>query len=438
MNAFDIGANHGVYALSMARKLTTGHIWAFEPTQKPGSMLKKSIEINGFTDRITLVEAGLSDQAATVEIATSLNSELNSLYGNSGNHELIKLEKLDEYLLTNAINHQISFVKLDAEGEEVKILKGGQDFFTRQSPLVMFELKHGNAVNHGLIEAFEKLGYRIYRLLNDINILIEFDNQNQDNILNLFACKPDCIDILAGRGLLAKTEKLAELSDKDLPQTNEWLQLIKSFPYIQECEKKWSDNATAIPESFLKAFSACLLAHDKTLGAAKRVYLLQTADILLNEILKQPIGAHYSAWLLKIHLLHIFNQRTACLNICQQLCVAYSTAPTPSWPFILPSVRFFTRKPLGETGKWLLDIIQEFIEYRKSFSSYFVANPLPELRVLIDNPSHGIEIDRRNILAAAKNQKPVTLVSPCPLGDPELSTNSNIWQQFFQTIIKQA
>ncbi len=438
MNAFDIGANHGVYALSMARKLSKGHIWAFEPTKNPAKMLQKSIELNGFTDRITLVNAGLSDRATTMEISTSMNSELNSLYGNSRNREMIRLESLDAFMSANGIECPIAFVKLDAEGEEVRILQGGQNFFSRQSPLVMFELKHGSEVNHGLIEAFEKLGYRIYRLLNDLNILIEFDYQSQDDVLNLFACKSDCAEQLAGRGLLAVPNNNPESPDTILPPSNEWLEPVKQHPYVHECEKSWLTNQAAIPENFLRIFSACAKAHDKTIQAGRRLELLHAAGIMLDEMLKHPAGAHYSAWLLKIHLLHIFNHRASCISLCHQLCQAYPNSPTPSWPFLLPTSRFTDRKPHESVGKWLQVLILEFIEYRKSYSSYFVANPLPELRLLMENPERGIEIDRRNVLAALKSQRPVTLSVPCQLTDSGYSRNSATWKQLINLLFTTA
>jgi len=65
MNALDIGANHGVYALNIAARAPQGKVWAFEPTLAAGSMLEKSITRNGFTDRLRWIHAGLSDHAGS-------------------------------------------------------------------------------------------------------------------------------------------------------------------------------------------------------------------------------------------------------------------------------------------------------------------------------------------------------------------------------------
>jgi len=428
MYAFDIGANHGVYALSIAARMQTGHIWAFEPTVAPGKMLEKSIELNGFASRITWVHAGLSDQPANVEISTSINSELNSLYGQSGSRETIRLESLDAFIKANGIARDISFVKLDAEGEEIKILKGGHEFFTRQSPLVMFELKHGNEVNHGLIEAFEELGYQIYRLLNDINILVEFDRTGQDDILNLFACKPDRAEELARRGFLARTTDINAVSPAGIISGRNWADLLRHYPWFEKCFNDWQAAAAGIPESYQKALCASLMLHDKSLEAAQRVALLGFAEQQLEILLQQPGGAHYSAWLLKIHLLHLRNQRATCLNLCIQLLQAFAGAPVPAWPFILPGRRFFARKPRENAGQWLQAIIHEFIEYRQSFSSYFQADPLAGMQRFAALQGYDIEIERRRILAAKRSGRQVSITVPCRLIEND-SPNNLIWRQ---------
>ncbi|WP_085553533.1 FkbM family methyltransferase [Azospirillum agricola] len=60
--AFDIGSNHGVYALAIAARLgQSGHVWAFEPTRKPLAMLRASVAENGFDHLMTIVDCALSD-----------------------------------------------------------------------------------------------------------------------------------------------------------------------------------------------------------------------------------------------------------------------------------------------------------------------------------------------------------------------------------------
>src|SRR5262249_48194211 len=96
------------------------------------------------------------------------------------------------------------FVKLDAEGEEARILAGGARFFERHSPLVMFEIKHQRAANLGLAEAFRGKGYGLFRLLDGAPLLGPSAGSEPLDAyeLNLFAAKPDRAAELAAAGLL--------------------------------------------------------------------------------------------------------------------------------------------------------------------------------------------------------------------------------------------
>lgn len=57
----------------------------------------------------------------------------------------------------------IDFLKLDAEGEELRIIKGAKSFWNDESPLIMFEFKHNDKVNTDLLGAFAALGFKMYR-----------------------------------------------------------------------------------------------------------------------------------------------------------------------------------------------------------------------------------------------------------------------------------
>jgi hypothetical protein len=84
-------------------------------------------------------------------------------------------------------------VKLDAEGEEINVLAGAQQFFAQQSPVVMFEFKHGHAQNTPLLQAWQALGFGLFRWSAELALLLPFDPQSSelDFALNLIAIRPD-------------------------------------------------------------------------------------------------------------------------------------------------------------------------------------------------------------------------------------------------------
>src|SRR5262249_12357507 len=96
------------------------------------------------------------------------------------------------------------FIKIDVEGEELRLIEGGRQFFSRHSPLIMFEIKAGRQVNYGIADAFRGLGYRIFRLLPGAPLLVpvEVTDPLDSFELNLFAAKPDRAALLAREGFL--------------------------------------------------------------------------------------------------------------------------------------------------------------------------------------------------------------------------------------------
>jgi protein O-GlcNAc transferase len=102
MHALDIGANHGIYALEIARCTGTGHVWAFEPTSEPLHRLRASVAENGLQQRITVVGAGLADADGEASFELQDNSELNSRSGTGTRRETVRLLALDGYLAAHA------------------------------------------------------------------------------------------------------------------------------------------------------------------------------------------------------------------------------------------------------------------------------------------------------------------------------------------------
>ena len=63
----DIGANYGVYSLSMARAVgPTGRVWAFEPASETAKLLAEAIASNGFS-QVILERSALSKHCGTAQ-----------------------------------------------------------------------------------------------------------------------------------------------------------------------------------------------------------------------------------------------------------------------------------------------------------------------------------------------------------------------------------
>jgi FkbM family methyltransferase len=223
MTAIDIGANLGVYSLPMARLVgPTGHVFAYEPGTETRRLLERSRELNEGVN-LHILPFALSDGERQGRLVFGGSSELNAL-GDSGAGETVHITSLD---IEDAARGWSSpdFIKIDAEGEEERILAGGRNLFSRHSPLIMFEVKAGNEVNEQLRTHFSTIGYRLFRQLGGAPILIPDDAQQplDGYELNLFAAKPDRVRALSLQGLLVDALPAWEPSQIDRKNADSFL-----------------------------------------------------------------------------------------------------------------------------------------------------------------------------------------------------------------------
>jgi FkbM family methyltransferase len=215
MNVLDIGANYGLYSAAIAKNLSAenakGQLWCFEPTPDTAYALRLTIEKNNYKN-VDVLEFGLSDRIGNATFYLSDNAELNSLtQSDVRTREVeIKLSTLDQ-CMADLSWPKIDFIKLDAEGEELKILSGGKQFFEKNLPVVMFELKHGSKVNRELIDVFQGMGMSLYVYNSNLRCLLPFDQKRDVDQyqLNLFAVSLGAIESLSERGLLLSQAQIS-------------------------------------------------------------------------------------------------------------------------------------------------------------------------------------------------------------------------------------
>ena len=187
MTVIDIGANHGVYSLPMARLVgPTGQVFAYEPGSETRALLERSRELNAAAN-LDISSFALSDGEREGRLVFGSSSELNAL-GDSGAGETVRITSLDREDTTRGWPSP-DFVKLDAEGEEERIVAGGRNFFARHSPLIMFEIKAGEKVNEHLRALFPAMGYRLFRQLGGAPLLVPDDPSNRSTDMNSI-CSP--------------------------------------------------------------------------------------------------------------------------------------------------------------------------------------------------------------------------------------------------------
>lgn len=162
MVAIDIGANIGYHTFSLARLVgPEGRVIAIEPTTHAYTRLKRNAELNSFQN-ISYVKVGLSDaQLGPTEIAFQASYRLDGKLQNV--RETIEITTLDAVVREQKLD-RVDFIKLDVDGFEGKVLRGGTETLRRFTPRMLFEITPAAMKEHGddaldLLTKLRDLGY---------------------------------------------------------------------------------------------------------------------------------------------------------------------------------------------------------------------------------------------------------------------------------------
>jgi FkbM family methyltransferase len=136
----DVGANIGTYSLMASRIVGPGGgVCAFEPCPQNFERLKENISLNGITN-IRWSEKAISDDSSGAnlyETPNPANSGQPSLKPRDGATKVkVLCTTLDKELRDSPVN----LVKMDVEGCEDRVIRGGDRLFSRaDAPLVLCE-----------------------------------------------------------------------------------------------------------------------------------------------------------------------------------------------------------------------------------------------------------------------------------------------------------
>ncbi len=198
----DIGAHKGGY-LFMMLEITgeTGKIIAFEP-QSILYKYNQKIKALFNWDNVTVEHIALSDKQgeATLLIPTNSMSKTSAPGATIVNDrerddigftEKVVTDSLDHYCSTN--NIQPNFLKIDVEGNELNIFKGGINTLQKYKPKIIVEIDAGYVGRDKMMETFHFLnhiGYTATFINDDKRLPIEQFNfeQHQTHGNGAFFC----------------------------------------------------------------------------------------------------------------------------------------------------------------------------------------------------------------------------------------------------------
>lgn len=165
----DIGANIGNHAHFFVNNCGS-HVYCFEPSATNYQLLKLNCP-----DQF-IFKVALGDKVGTASLITyescKGNNTISELWkappdwGTGIHQEEVVVARLDDFSLPT-----ITFVKIDVEGSELRVLKGALDTIRMHQPVVAIEMHTDQTLHDG---SFEYKRYDIIELMQSIGYVVDF------------------------------------------------------------------------------------------------------------------------------------------------------------------------------------------------------------------------------------------------------------------------
>src|SRR5665213_3923982 len=151
--AVDVGAHIGLWSWNLAHWFKT--VEAFEPVAAHRDCWQANMSTR--QDEVSLHPFALGEREAMVAIHTADTSSGDSWVKGKGT---IPMKKLDSFGFAD-----VDFIKIDCEGYEEFVLRGGAETIKRDRPVIIVEQKRAMATKFGLkplgaVEFLQGMGYK--------------------------------------------------------------------------------------------------------------------------------------------------------------------------------------------------------------------------------------------------------------------------------------
>lgn len=166
-SAIDVGGNVGTYTYFLSRYAT--HVNTFEPMPNHVWRLQRLGLAN-----VTVHQVALSNDDGDAELVVpagdaaqvdGMGTLERDIVANPGQRVTVKKKRLDEFGFTN-----VGFVKIDVEGHEEAVLKGGLETLKRERPVCLIEIeeRHNKGGLERIAAMLATLGYTATFLRNGV------------------------------------------------------------------------------------------------------------------------------------------------------------------------------------------------------------------------------------------------------------------------------
>jgi FkbM family methyltransferase len=205
---FDVGANIGEYSAIIAScQQIDGRIYAFDPGDNNVEVLRKKFHS---TEGFYIIPKALSDYNGTIDFhqnddpsqsGTDSVYDMNTIGYHPHTQKIsVPCTTIDSFCENNHIEH-INLVKIDVEGHELFVLKGGGGMLSKGNiDYIQFEYGHAARAARVLlldiVNLLENYGYSVYLIMpKGIKRFIYSPwEENKYNMMNFFAVSNKAIN----------------------------------------------------------------------------------------------------------------------------------------------------------------------------------------------------------------------------------------------------
>jgi FkbM family methyltransferase len=191
MSVVDIGAYNGVHTVRLAKLVgPTGHVYAFEPNPPTIEMLRENVRLNGVQAQTVVYPVGVSDppEVGYVKLsdnphnlggahmcsADDVRTHSGRLHCQQATQVKVELVRIDDNI-RRWLPTPVSFVKIDVEGHEDRVIAGSRTWLRRYHPVIYIELWSDSKRRDEklpttvatMIKRIERLGYRLDRKVTE-------------------------------------------------------------------------------------------------------------------------------------------------------------------------------------------------------------------------------------------------------------------------------
>jgi FkbM family methyltransferase len=168
MFLFDIGAHFGMFSLAAAR--LGGRAIAVDPSPIATRMMARQVRLNGWSEKIHIIQAAVSDRDGSLDMLSSgvFSDGYFKVVQERSRRDLTRTRTITIDQMASGFGVP-SHIKIDVEGQEGPVLRGGKETFRKFSPILFIELHNEMIMSQGgdrnaALDELDGFGYNTFSL----------------------------------------------------------------------------------------------------------------------------------------------------------------------------------------------------------------------------------------------------------------------------------